>query len=258
MAAFVSPEYRPKGVVIADPRNMHKEDVEAFLRHIYTKQQKDGPASAFRFKVFINRKDSSQKKAIYLDANNTDRKKSNRKQKKNMQSTRSAGHIAPNRSVAEPDENATSNPTGNKEKSINPLYVLAVTDSRSMPINNQTPNSPHKQPITTRSASIMPLIEPDENERSNQPNSPHMQPITTRSASHIAPLIEPDENGTSITGNKQKSINLDHQTLPTALQSNKPKQRKVINSDALAAEEAKRLGVQTTGTRPKRNRARAS
>jgi hypothetical protein len=54
--AFVLNEYRPSGVVLQDPRNMHLEDIQKFLRHCYSRQAESGPGSAFRFALFVGPK----------------------------------------------------------------------------------------------------------------------------------------------------------------------------------------------------------
>ena len=55
-AAFIANEYRPAGVVIQDPRNMHLDDIRKVLQHCYRLQVKSGPESAFRFALFIGPK----------------------------------------------------------------------------------------------------------------------------------------------------------------------------------------------------------
>ncbi|KAF8802332.1 hypothetical protein BYT27DRAFT_7112774, partial [Phlegmacium glaucopus] len=47
---FVAHEYRPEGLVIKDPRNMHKDNIVRLMRHVYQRQIRDGVERAFRFR----------------------------------------------------------------------------------------------------------------------------------------------------------------------------------------------------------------
>lgn len=55
-SAFLEEEYLPPGVIPNDPRNMHLDDVQKFLRHIYVRQAESGPELAFRFKTVLDSK----------------------------------------------------------------------------------------------------------------------------------------------------------------------------------------------------------
>src|SRR6266498_3060585 len=54
--SFISNEYRPSGIILQDPRNMHLDDIRKVLQHCYRLQVKSGPESAFRFAVFVGPK----------------------------------------------------------------------------------------------------------------------------------------------------------------------------------------------------------
>src|SRR6266540_2018696 len=82
--SFISNEYRPSGIILQDPRNMHLDDIRKVLQHCYRLQVKSGPESAFRFAVFVGPK---RKRIIanYPEAFNPQSKESepNHRKKKN-------------------------------------------------------------------------------------------------------------------------------------------------------------------------------
>lgn len=53
-SAFIPAQYRPDGLGLKDPRNMHKQDVEQLLLKIYELQEAAGPRSAFRFEKILS------------------------------------------------------------------------------------------------------------------------------------------------------------------------------------------------------------
>ncbi|KAF8810541.1 hypothetical protein BYT27DRAFT_7209334 [Phlegmacium glaucopus] len=65
-ACFVRCPYRPKSLIIKDPRNMHKEDIVQLMQHIYQRQETEGVEQAFRFRLFIGR-DKQPFDAVYPD-----------------------------------------------------------------------------------------------------------------------------------------------------------------------------------------------
>ena len=52
-SAFLSAEYRPDGLKLNDPRNMHKADVERLLQLIFDRQQTEEPAAAYQFQHIV-------------------------------------------------------------------------------------------------------------------------------------------------------------------------------------------------------------
>ena len=75
---FIPEQYRPAGLSLKDPRNMHKADVERLLLHIYEQQEAAGPHSAFRFaKILV---EDRQAPSIYpSESNNMQREDQPRK-----------------------------------------------------------------------------------------------------------------------------------------------------------------------------------
>jgi hypothetical protein len=230
--AFVSNEYRSDIVTITDPRNMHKCDVETLLRHIYGRQQQYGPASAFRFKLFLDRSESKHP-AIYGDEEHqtTNRKKTAGKKKKPA--------VKPS---------AKSKQGASTPKVINPVLIPKSGGKTGLPVPDVGFIS-----TTNRADSF---IMPD----------PRSTSTTLRIAADgvINTVADPINEGLpkpaqlSLNNNTSQLIEQFHENIYT---SSAPiekiaKQRKVVNSDALAAEEAKHLGAGLGGNRQRRPRAR--
>ena len=55
-SSFISNKYRPSGVILQDPRNMHLDDIRNVLQHCFSLQTEAGPELSFRFSVFIFKK----------------------------------------------------------------------------------------------------------------------------------------------------------------------------------------------------------
>lgn len=55
-SAFVSPQYLPPRFVIRDPRNLRKEDIQAFLMHVM-ERQRNNAEDGFRFNVYEKKRD---------------------------------------------------------------------------------------------------------------------------------------------------------------------------------------------------------
>jgi len=47
LSSFVSPECRPANIDLKNPCNMHKEDIQAFFKHVTAQQELYGPELAF-------------------------------------------------------------------------------------------------------------------------------------------------------------------------------------------------------------------
>jgi hypothetical protein len=68
--SFTPQKYRPSGMILQDPRNMHLSDIQKVLQHCYGLQAEGGPESAFRFSAFIGPK-RKHLFAIYPETSNT-------------------------------------------------------------------------------------------------------------------------------------------------------------------------------------------
>jgi len=68
-ASFILNQYRPSGVILQDPRNMHLEDIWKVLKHCYVRQAESGPESAFRLAIYIGPR-RKQLPATYADTQN--------------------------------------------------------------------------------------------------------------------------------------------------------------------------------------------
>ena len=68
-ASFILNQYRPSGVILQDPRNMHLEDIRKVLKHCYVRQAESGPESAFRLAIYIGPR-RKQLPAKYADTQN--------------------------------------------------------------------------------------------------------------------------------------------------------------------------------------------
>ena len=53
---FVPNKYRPAGIVLQDPRNMHLDDIHKVLQHCYNCQAESGAGSAFWFSLIVGSK----------------------------------------------------------------------------------------------------------------------------------------------------------------------------------------------------------
>jgi hypothetical protein len=53
---FIPDEYRPRGIIFQDPRNMNLHDIQKVLQHCYNRQAESGPESAFRFGKIVGAK----------------------------------------------------------------------------------------------------------------------------------------------------------------------------------------------------------
>jgi hypothetical protein len=58
--SFTTQKYRPSGMILQDPRNMHLSDIQKVLQHCYGLQAEGGPELAFRFAAFIGPKRKHQ------------------------------------------------------------------------------------------------------------------------------------------------------------------------------------------------------
>ena len=52
--SFIPAKYLTPGLIISEPRNMHKADIAAFLSGVYKRQQLLGPAASFRFSSWLD------------------------------------------------------------------------------------------------------------------------------------------------------------------------------------------------------------
>jgi hypothetical protein len=73
-ASFVKNEYRPPGMILQDPRNMHLDDILQVLQHCYQHQADASPELAFQFRMFIGAKRKPMF-AAYPDTSNISQSK---------------------------------------------------------------------------------------------------------------------------------------------------------------------------------------
>jgi hypothetical protein len=81
-SSFVAPEYRPAGIILQDPRNMHLDDIRKVLKHCFGRQAesgaKSGAKSAFQFLLYIGPK----RKSLFAEYPDPSNKEQNRHKKK--------------------------------------------------------------------------------------------------------------------------------------------------------------------------------
>jgi len=53
---FIPDEYRPRGIIFQDPRNMNLHNIQKVLQHCYNRQAESGPESAFQFGKIVGSK----------------------------------------------------------------------------------------------------------------------------------------------------------------------------------------------------------
>jgi hypothetical protein len=107
--AFVKNEYRPPGIKLQDPRNMHLDDIRKVLRHCYNRQAESGPESAFRFALIMGPK-KKRLFANYLETPNiqtNSRKKNKGKGKRQEDLLQGLFQINQTEGTPTPDQDGT-------------------------------------------------------------------------------------------------------------------------------------------------------
>lgn len=137
--AFVKNEYRPPGIKLQDPRNMHLDDIRKVLRHCYNRQAESGPESAFRFALIMGPK-KKHLFANYLETHNIEgnsRKKNKGKGKRQEDPLQGLFQIDQTEGPPTPDQDGTEDlqstnklvagPSNNQSRNISETQISSVS-----------------------------------------------------------------------------------------------------------------------------------
>jgi hypothetical protein len=233
---FIANEYRTLGITLNDPRNMHKADIESFLSDVYKRQEEHGPAWSFRFSSCLD-SDKKRMEAIYVDTEDVEEPVRTKSTKKGKGKERVIGENDHEKPVR---KKRTKKGKGKgKERDIEQLDdLLPLVDDEWIGPQNSTEDGP----IMSGSASILPV--------------PEFGSVNQEARAYAGTANIPNAKGTlSAPDNAETATSQNAgRTLSTAGAANtggsapdqtqcgaKGKQRKVVNSDALAMREAEQL-----------------
>jgi hypothetical protein len=110
-ASFILQKYRPLGMILQDPRNMHLDDIRKVLQLCYGLQTESGPESAFRFEVFFGPK----RKRLYA-----------------------LYPVGPNIRISEPEQNGRKKKEKGKQKEDTFQGLLRIDESEEPPATAHT------------------------------------------------------------------------------------------------------------------------
>ena len=197
--SFIPAKYLTPGLIISEPRNMHKADIAAFLSGVYKRQQLLGPAASFRFSSWLDGH-KNRNPAIYVASEveediQAPKTKSKRRRGKGKAPQETAGMV-------------TNTVTGA------PIQQSANT------VENTITGAPIQQSANTVENTITgaPI----------QQEGPGWSAGTVTNTVTGAPIHQEGPGGSA-------------GTVTMAQSGKKAKQRRTLNSDALAIQEAEKL-----------------
>jgi hypothetical protein len=198
-------EYLPSNVSIKDPQNMQKADIDAFLLNVYKRQEESGPAASFRFHSWLD-SDKNRKAAVYDDNHDKRLVPERRSRKKKANGKQKADEPQADDPPERSGEGSESGAGGAAASGSGSTSVLELHQDKEAGADG-----------AATSGSSATSILPEELHQDKEAGA----------------------NGAAVSGSNATSV------LPEPVswitQGTKGKQRKVLNSDALAIQEAEKM-----------------